>query len=242
VFRELYKFLISLHLAMKRTLFIPLALSFAAISQTPAHAQVSLKAGGSVKVETASGSAPGASTTSGLQDNIKGLQDSIKKATDRLQNAGKSSEEKMKELDGLAQTVEVALKEVSANGGLYSELQKSISATEARAKAYHDKSIDPNISAETQLKYRNLENRLSGAREKLYKSQMAMDAQRTDLEKKLRDVKENRNLVSDMLAANDLEEANKAVLDVVKNMAAVNESFDGLLKNMVSVGVAEKAQ
>ena len=45
-----------------------------------------------------------------------------------------------------------------------------------------------------------------------------------------------------MLAANDLEEANKAVLDVVKNMGAVNQSFDGLLKNITSAGVAEKAQ
>ncbi len=234
---------------MKRTLFVPLTLSLAAILQIPVHAQVSLKAGGSVKVEAAPGSAPGApgsapgaSTTSGLEENIKGLQDSIKKATDRLQNAGKASQEKIKQLDGLAQTVQSALKEVSPNGGLYSELQKSISATEARAKAYHDKSIDPNISAETQLKYRNLENRLSGAKEGLYKSMMALDAQRIDLEKRLRDVNENKELVADMLAANDLEEANKAVLDVVKNMGAVNQSFDGLLKNITSAGVAEKAQ
>jgi hypothetical protein len=45
-----------------------------------------------------------------------------------------------------------------------------------------------------------------------------------------------------MVAANDLEEANKAILDVVKNMAAVNQTFDGLLKDITSAGVAEKAQ
>lgn len=227
---------------MTLKLFIPLTLTLAAVVGPSAHAQVSLKAGGTAKVEVGGSQAPAGSSTAGLEENVRGLQESIKKATDRLQNAGKSSQEKIKQLEGLSQTVQNALKEVSPNGGLYSELQKSITATEARAKAYHDKSIDPNISAETQLKYRNLENRLSGAKEGLYKSMMALDAQRIDLEKRLRDVNENKELVADMLAANDLEEANKAVLDVVKNMGAVNQSFDGLLKNITSGGVAEKAQ
>jgi hypothetical protein len=227
---------------MTLKLFIPLTLTFVAVVGPSAYAQVSLKAGGTAKVEVGGSQAAAGSSTAGLEENVRGLQESIRKATDRLQNAGKSSQEKIKQLEGLSQTVQNALKEVSPNGGLYSELQKSIAATEARARAYHDKSIDPNISAETQLKYRNLENRLSGAKEGLYKSMMALDAQRIDLEKRLRDVNENKELVADMLAANDLEEANKAVLEVVKNMGAVNQSFDGLLKNITSGGVAEKAQ
>ncbi len=227
---------------MKRTLFVPLTLSLAAILQIPVHAQVSLKAGGSVKVEAAPESAPGAASTAGMEDRVKALQDSIKTATDRLQNAGKSNQERIKQLEGLAQTVQSALKEVSPNGSLHSELQKRISETEAKVKAYHDKSIDPSISVATQAKYRILENKLSTNRERLYKSSMAMDAQRMDLEKKLNDVSENKDLIADMVAANDLEEANKAILDVVKNMAAVNQTFDGLLKDITSAGVAEKAQ
>jgi chromosome segregation ATPase len=203
------------------------------------HAQVSGKA----KSDSSSGeAAAGAPTTSGIEQNVKALQDSIKKATDRLQSAGKSSSEKVKELENVANTVQTALKEVSPNGGLYSELKRNIDATEAKMKVYHEKAIAPNLSSETQLKYRGLENRLAKLKDDLYKGMIALDAQRIDLEKTLQDVKENKELVADLLAANDLEEANKAVLEVVGNMGNLNKSFDGLLKNITKASVPEKTQ
>jgi len=206
------------------------------------EAQLSIKAGNVTAEANVSTSQPGNTTSKDMEDRVKALQDSIVKATDRLQNAGKSSAEKTKQLDALAESVQSALKEVSPNGGLYSELKKTIDSTEAKSKAWHDKSIDPNVSAQMQLKYRGLENKFSAAKDMLYKGMIALDAQRVDLEKRLKDVKENRDFVVEMMAAGDLEDATKAVLDVVSNMSSVNKSFDNLLQNISGAGISEKTQ
>jgi hypothetical protein len=212
-------------------------------AQVTLNSQITLKGPGDGGTKGAgAASAPGASTTAVVEDKVKLLQESVKKATDRLQAAGKSGAEKIKQLENLAESVKSALQEVSPNGGLYTELKKSIDSTDARAKSYHDKSIDPKLSAETQLRYRTLENRFSGVKDKLYKGMMALDAQRVDLEKKLQAVVENKELVADLLAANDLEEANRAVLDVVKNMGSVNESFGDLLNSITSGSIPEKTE
>ena len=226
---------------MIRKLLLPLTLTFAAFVEPSVHAQILLKAGGTAKVGVDEASED-ASTTAGLQKNIKALQDNIRQATDRLRDVGKSTSERIKELDTLTESVKVALKEVSANGGLYSELDKAIKDTEARSKAYHDKSVDSKFSAKMQKTYAEMKEELSKERDKLYRSQMAMDRQRSELEKQLQNVIEHKELVIDLLSLKNIRSANKAVMDVVNSMGEVSASFDGLLKDIVKAGIDEKTQ
>ncbi len=203
--------------------------------------QVGGKGSGASKQESAGEAATGTKTED-IQNSIKKLQDSIKRATDRLESAGKSSTEQTKALDEMVQTVDSSLKEVSPGGGLYGSLEKRISETETQAKAYHEKSISPTLSLKTQTRYRALEAEITGLSKNLYQAKMGLIAQKTDLEKTLQEVKENRDLVVDLLRANDLKEANNTVLDVIKSMSILNQSFSALLDNVAPVAPAEKTQ
>ena len=133
----------------------------------------------------------------------------------------------------MARALSAYLKEVSPNGGLYSDLQKSITATEARMRAYHDKSIDSNISAETQQKYRKLEERLLGAEDGLYRSKKFLDAKRADLQRRLYDVNENRSLVADMLAVDDVVKSCDAIVHASKNFVVVLQLIDSKLDQII---------
>jgi chromosome segregation ATPase len=206
-----------------------------------APAQLAAKGSGAAKPEATGGAVTGTKTDD-IQNSIKKLQDSIKRATDRLEGAGKSSTEQTKALDDIMQTVEASLKEVSAGGGLYGSLERRISETEAQAKAYHEKSISPTLSLKAQTRYRALEAEIVGLSKSLYQAKMGLIAQKTDLEKTLQEVKENRELVVDLLRVNDLKEANNTVLDVIKSMSALNQSFSALLDNVTTVAPAEKTQ
>jgi len=210
------------------------------------HAQVSLKVGNTkleAKASSESASQAGANSSDDLKNKVKSLQDNIQKATDRLRSAGKSSAEQTKALDAVAQEVQGALKEVSPNGGgMWDELQKRIKETDGKIKAWQDKSLDTKISGEMQQRYNALAQKLSKSKDNLYKSQIQLDNQRVELQKRLQSVNENKEYVAELLSANDLEEANKAVQDVVQSMSAVSKTFDDLLSKITAVGGSEKTQ
>ena len=210
------------------------------------HAQISVKVGNTkleAKASTDSGAQPASNSSDDLKNKVKSLQDNIQKATERLRSAGKSSAEQTKALDAVAQEVQGALKEVSPNGGgMYDELQKRIKETDAKVKAWQDKSLDTKLSGEMQQRYNALAQKLSTSKDNLYKSQIQLDNQRVELQKRLQSVNENKEYVAELLSANDLEEANKAVQEVVQSMSAVSKSFDDLLSKITAVGASEKTQ
>jgi len=210
------------------------------------HAQVSLKVGNTkleAKASSESASQAGANSSDDLKNKVKSLQDTSQIATDRLRSAGKSSAEQTKALDAVAQEVQGALKEVSPNGGgMYDELQKRIKETDGKIKAWQDKSLDTKISGEMQQRYNALAQKLSASKDNLYKSQIQLDNQRVELQKRLQSVNENKEYVAELLSANDLEEANRAVQDVVQSMSAVSKTFDDLLSKITAVGGSEKTQ
>jgi hypothetical protein len=161
-----------------------------------------------------------------LEQRIALLEANVGKAADLFPRESESQQAKLKYFDEMAQALSAYLKEVSPNGGLYSELQKSITATEARMRAYHDKSIDSNISAETQQKYRKLEERLLGAKDGLYRSKKILDAKRADLQRRLQDVNENRTLVADIFAIDDVVKSYDAISHASKNCMVVLQLID----------------
>jgi hypothetical protein len=235
---------------MYKTLF-PLAVSVVALIPFQAEAQLGSKLveGVSAGVRAAVGagdakseSKPVSGSTADIESNVKSLQESIKKATDSLQRAGQSGVEKQKALDQLSQTVQVALKEVSDGGSMYSELKRAIDATKAKATAYADKSVDPKVSPQMQLKYRQLNEKLTNESDQLYRSMITLDKQRVNLEGRLKQVNENKEYVADLIGANDLVEANKAIMEVVSSMSNLDKSFDSLLNEIVKTATPEKTQ
>jgi hypothetical protein len=169
------------------------------------------------------------------KNRYRSLQADIARATELVNKAGTPDSERMKQLDVLAESLQSALKEVSPNGGLYSELKKTIDFTEAKSKAWHEKSLDPSVSAQMQLKYWGLENKFLAAKEMLHKGMKALDAQRVDLEKRLKDVKEDRDFVVEMMAAGDFKEATTTLDNVSK-------TFDKHFQNISGSGISEKTK
>jgi len=202
------------------------------------EAQLSIKAG-NVKVEASSSASQTGATDSAMADKIKSLQDSIQKATDRLKNAGKSGTEQVSELEKMSQNVQEALKEVSKGGSLHSELEKRISETDAKAKLFHDKSTDSNTSGETQARYNLLEQKANAMKDKLYQSSIALQNERVALEKTLKMVNENKQIVADMIGLKELEAANDAINEVIGSMKSVDKGFNELLGK---IEVKEKGQ
>jgi chromosome segregation ATPase len=209
---------------------------------TTTQAQISATSGNDPRTASSGKAASGGTGTAGIEDNVKALQASIKEATDRLQKAGASTTEKVKELDALTQTVSASLKEVSAGGGLHTEIQKTIQSTKAKVKEFHDLVIAPDTDAEERDQYKKLENRFTEQADKLYRASMALEDQRVDLEKTLRRVEGKKKLIAHLLAAQDVDAANEKLLEVVKNMSSLNQSFGSLLENIVSKGIPEKTQ
>ena len=207
------------------------------------EAQLSIKAG-NVKVDASTSGSPAnqsGASDSAMTDKIKLMQDNIQKATDRLKSAGKSGAEQVSELVKMSQTVQEALKEVSEGGSLHEELQKSIAATQAKAKMFHDKSTDPNLSAQMQSTYNMLEQKANTARDKLYQTSIALQNERSTLEKTLKSVNENKELVADLISLKELEAANEAIIAVIGNMKNVNQGFTELL-GKIPTGMSEKTQ
>jgi len=204
------------------------------------EAQLSIKAG-NVKVEASSSASQPSPTDSGMADKIKLMQDSIQKATDRLKNAGKSGTEQINELEKMSQSVQEAVKEVSEGGSLHNELMKRISDTGAKAKAFHEKSTDPNTSASMQATYNKLEKVANDQKDKLYQTSIALQNEKSALEKTLKTVNENKTLVSDLISLKELEAANEAVMEVIGSMKSVNNGFEELL-GKIPTGIKEKGQ
>lgn len=211
-----------------------------------ADAQLSVKLG-NTKVEASASPATGEQApkngSSELKGKIEALQENIKKASEQLRNAGKSSAEQTKALDEVAVQVQGALKEVSANGGgMYDELVKRIKETDSKVKMWQDKSLDTKISGEMQQRYNALSMKLAKSKDDLYKNQISLDIQRNELQKQMASITENKEYVVALLAANDLDEANKAVQAVVQSMNSVSKSFEDLLSKVTASDTAEKAQ
>jgi|GEM_PF-5096449 len=215
------------------------ALMMVALSAN-SEAQLSIKAG-NVKVEASSSASQSGATDSAMADKIKSMQDSIQKATDRLRDAGKSGAEQVNELEKLSQNIQEALKEVSEGGGLYTELGKRISETEAKTKKFHDLSTDPNTLVQVQKTYAMAEQKSSDLKDKLYQTAMALQAEKSSLEKNLKLVNQNKQLVADLMSLKELEIANEAVIKVIGSMKDVNKGFDDLL-GKIPTGISEKGQ
>jgi hypothetical protein len=78
------------------------------------------------------------------------LEADIAKATEVLNKSGTPIFEKMKQLDVLAESLQSAVKEVSPKGVRYQEVKEAFGSVEAKAKMFHEKSVDPRISVEMQ--------------------------------------------------------------------------------------------
>jgi hypothetical protein len=211
-----------------------------------AGAQISPKLGNTTG-ETSDSPAAGEQAPKNSSAELKGkiilLQETILKATEQLRNAAQSSVEQTKALDELAVQVQVALKEVSANGeGKYDELVRRIKETDSKVKMWQDKSLDTKISGEMHQRYNALSMKLAKSKDDLYKNQISLDIQRNELQKQMASITENKEYVVALLAANDLDEANKAVQAVVQSMNSVSKSFEDLLSKVTASDTAEKAQ
>jgi len=172
---------------------------------------------------------------------VSAANSTFAEASDSLRSAGKPVAEQTKVLDAVAREVQGALKEVSPNGGgRYDEVQKRIQDTDAKIQAWREKSQDTNISVEMRQRYNGLAQKLASSRENLLKTQLLMDGQRVELQKRLQSVNENREYFAELVSAMDLEEADERIREGLQRLGRAAEKFQELLGRIAEAVGSER--
>ncbi len=170
-----------------------------------------------------------------VKKKVEELKTNITTAVERLDRANKGShQDRLKELDALIGDVKKALHEVGPGGQVYDKLAESIKTTDTMAADVRAKMTDATKTAETQTKYQLLVRAADNQKNRLYQSQMAMNNARAMLEDRVKMLEENKELVVDFARLEQLEEANKAVIEVVKSMNGVTTELDKLVTDITS--------
>jgi hypothetical protein len=170
-----------------------------------------------------------------VKKTVENLKTSISSAIERLDKANQGShDERVKELDALIADVKKALAEVSEGGQVYDKLATSIKVTDQMVTEVRTKMTDPTKTTETQTRYQKLMRDAENQKTRLYQSQMAMNSARHMLEDRVQLLDENKELVVDYARLEQLEEANEAIISVVKNMNTVTEELDKLVSGIAA--------
>ena len=186
-----------------------------------------------------SNSAPGTTETKppgleGVEQKVKELQSNVSRAREKLEKANASPAERTKEFDDVISAVNGALVEVSPKGAVYEQINTAIKTSEERAKYFKDKASDPKLKGEMQLKYQDLSKKFESSNKGLYQAMMSLNNQRTNLQSKLEEVSQSKGLYVDLVQADQMVEANNAVIDVVTAMKEVDSALDSMMQNVNS--------
>jgi hypothetical protein len=171
-------------------------------------------------------------------ERIQDLQGKVAAAKKSLEIANRPQNEREKDLDNSISVITTVLAEVSDGGEVYKMLQQSIATSEAKLKEYKTKMADPQASVKQQEVYLNLVNKFKVTTDGLIKSRMAVTMQREALTAALDDAKRNKILFSDMVQADELAEANAAVIEMVKSMMLVSDSLSGIGTDLSKIKMA----
>jgi hypothetical protein len=171
-------------------------------------------------------------TKEGIAELVEKLGQTVDKAKKKLQGAVRSPDERMAQFDEMIATVTKALAEVSDGGEVNTLLQTAITKSEAKMKEYKAKMSDPNSSAKTQETYQRLADKFRSSSEGLIRSRMAMNTKRGDLEASLKSAVEQKTLFIDLVQADELIEANNAVMDLISIMGQVSDSISDMASEL----------
>lgn len=170
-----------------------------------------------------------------VRETVEKFKVSITTAIERLDKANKGThEERLKELDALIGDIKDALAEVRQGGKVFDKLSESITVTDKMVTEVRAKMTDPSKTVETQGRYQGLLRDAEAQKTRLYQSQMAMHSARVMLEERVKLLEESKDLVVDYARLEQLEQANAAIIDVVKNMNSVTEELDKLVSGIAT--------
>lgn len=168
----------------------------------------------------------------GVEQKVKDLQNNVNLARAKLEKANATPEERKKEFDDVIAAVNGALVEVSPKGTVYEQLNTAIKTAEERAKYFKDKASDPKLKGDMQLKYQELSKKFEASNKGLYQAMMSLNNQRSSLQSKLEEVSQSKGLYVDLVQADQMKEANEAVVAVVASMKDVDSALDSMMKNV----------
>jgi hypothetical protein len=174
----------------------------------------------------------------GAIERIQDLQGKVAAAKKSLEIANRPQNEREKDLDNSISVITTVLAEVSDGGEVYKMLQQSIATSEAKLKEYKTKMADPQASVKQQEVYLNLVNKFKATTDGLIKSRMGVTMQREALTAALDDAKRNKVLFFDMVQAEELEQANAAIIEMVKSMMLVSDSLSGIGTDLSKIKMA----
>jgi transposase-like protein len=170
-------------------------------------------------------STPTTQPKSELQKRIDDLQLRTETAKNQLKEANRPQAERIKELDDSIAIIERVLGEVAEKGEIGVELDKAINTSLMKLEEYKAKMLDSKASARQQAAYQKLVSKFKDGNEGLLKTKNLLVAQREELTKALDQAKRDKTLYADMIQANEILEANEAVMEMVKTMSLVTDSL-----------------
>jgi hypothetical protein len=155
----------------------------------------------------------------------------IKDAVLTLQNA--SNNEKIKQLDSVAEKIQGALNEISEKGELGRALTDAIVDAEKTMEYYREKERDPNASPGQRARYGALADDFESTQGDLYNQQLAMNRAKTRMEGQLKLIEEDKEYIGDLLKNRAFKKAVAQLAAITNKFNSISDDFDDLTKGLV---------
>ncbi len=152
------------------------------------------------------------------------LKESVDKAKTSLGKATQTSAETLAQFDQAIATAKLVLDKMGENGEVAKLIDDAIKKNEGTIKKIEDMQ---RTSPEKQAKLESSKQKLSLGLDRLFSYKTQMIKTQFDTIKKLKNFEEGKEIFSMMEEANNLDEANKDLSDVIKGMTELGTSLDG---------------
>jgi hypothetical protein len=155
----------------------------------------------------------------------------IKDAVITLQNA--SNNEKIKQLDSVAEKIQGALNEISEKGELGRALTDAIDDAEKTMEYYREKERDPDASPGQRARYGALADDFESTQGDLYNQQLAMNRAKSRMEGQLKLIEEDKEYIGDLLKNRAFKKAVAQLAAITNKFNSISDDFDDLTKGLV---------
>jgi len=155
----------------------------------------------------------------------------IKDAVITLQNA--SNNEKIKQLDSVAEKIQGALNEISEKGELGRALTDAIDDAEKTMEYYREKERDPEASPGQRARYGALADDFESTQGDLYNQQLAMNRAKSRMEGQLKLIEEDKEYIGDLLKNRAFKKAVAQLAAITNKFNSISDDFDDLTKGLV---------
>jgi len=162
-----------------------------------------------------------------IETRVQNMSERIKSAVEKFSKVNDvSAEERLAKLDVVIGEIDNAFGEIGETGELTVKVREAIQKAEGRAKLYQDKARDSGKSSKIRQKYDGLARKSEKQAGRLTDQLLILRDEADRLQENRKDLLDNKELIGDLIAAKELDEAILELEAVVQSVQGVSESIE----------------